>query len=233
MAQSATTVTAPNPTPPTNFGLGVANAGPTTMPPNIAFADSVYGTITAGGDPWHPGRAPNTVPPYLDDGAGTAAAVQEMITSVNDPRVAVDIKLFKAPNSGTGHEGAGTELSVTAPGSRAECPTVAVSAGAAYTSSPNRDHASSLSPATNPALASISPTSTTSGTGTFSLGATGTNFTPQSVIYVNGVAQTTTFVSATSLTAPTVTKKATAGTWSVVVVTGGAVVTAAQTLTFT
>jgi hypothetical protein len=53
------------------------------------------------------------------------------------------------------------------------------------------------------------------------------------VIYVNGVAQLTTFNSSTSLTAAAVTKKATAGTWPVTVVTGGVVTTAAQTWTFT
>jgi hypothetical protein len=89
-----------------------------------------------------------------------------------------------------------------------------------------------LSLATNPALASISPTSTASGVGTQALTCTGTNFTKQSVIYVNGVAQATTFVSATSLTA-TVTKKTSSGTWPVTVITGGVVTTAAQTWTFT
>src|SRR5262245_54046225 len=94
MAQSTTTVTPPNPTPPTNFGSGIANAGPTTPPPSTAFADSVYGNITPGGDPWHPGRSPNTVPPYLDDGTAGAAFA------------------FAAPNSGAAAEGAGSEIAV-------------------------------------------------------------------------------------------------------------------------
>lgn len=221
MAQSTTTVTPPNPTPPTNFGSGYANTGPTTKPPNVAFVDAVYGTLTPGGDPWHPGVAPNSVPPYLDDGTAAAGTA------------------FAAPNSGAASEGAGTEVVVT----QTYPSTVFNPAGPLQTvsdlgsyvggaNSINAQHASSLSPATNPALASISPTSTTSGGGTVALTCTGTNFTRQSVIYVNGVAQTTTYVSATSLTA-TVTKKATAGTWPVTVVTGGAVVTAPQTLTFT
>jgi hypothetical protein len=98
--------------------------------------------------------------------------------------------------------------------------------------SPNGSHASSLSPLVNPTLTTITPGSTVSGAGTTTLAATGTGFTSQSIIWVNGVPQATTFVSSTSLNAPTVTKKATAGPWAVIVVTGGAVQTAAQTWTF-
>lgn len=142
---------------------------------------------------------------------------------------------FATPSAGgTAYEGAGTEVvatsSVPNPSPAGQMQTVSDLGN--YTTTPNGQHASSLSPTTNPALASISPTSTTSGGGTVALTCTGTNFTRQSVIYVNGVAQATTFVSSTSLTA-TVTKKATAGTWPVTVVTGGVVTTAPQTLTFT
>jgi len=130
-------------------------------------------------------------------------------------------------------EGAGTEVTVTAPGSRAECPTIAFSCLGSYTTTPNSQHASSLSPATNPALASISPTSTPSGSGTVTVTCTGTNFTKQSVVYAAGVAVTpTTFTSATTISAP-VPKRSSAGTTAITVVTGGAVVTAPQTLTFT
>ena len=212
MAQSAVTVTPPNPTPPTNMTAGLANTGPTTPPPSLAFADTVWSS-----DPYHPGRAPNTIPPYLDDGVATSSLV------------------FGAPNSGTASEGAGSELSVTAPGSRAECPTIAVSCLGSFTgvaNSPNASHASSLSPAAATTLTSITPGSTVSGVGTTTLGATGTNFTRQSVIYVNGVAQTTTYTSATSINAAAVTKKLSAGPWPVTVVTAGAVTTAPQTWTF-
>jgi hypothetical protein len=192
MAQSAITVTPPNPTPPTNFSY-------------------------VGATPPH---APTQ--PVVDDGtAGTLTVFAAKLASVDNTN-------FPSVDA----EGKGTEVTVTAPGSRVECPTVAFSDLGNYTTNPNRDHASSLSPATNPALASISPTSTASGVGTQLLTATGTNFTKQSVIRVNGVNQPTTFVSATSLTA-TVTKKTTAGTWPVTVLTGGAVETAPQTWTFT
>jgi alcohol dehydrogenase class IV len=99
--------------------------------------------------------------------------------------------------------------------------------------SPNSQHASSLSPAANPTLTTIAPTTAVSGSGTTALTAvTGTNFTPQSVVYANGIAIPTVFVSKTTLTA-TMPKKATAGTWPITVVTGGVVTTTAQTFTWT
>jgi hypothetical protein len=95
--------------------------------------------------------------------------------------------------------------------------------------SPNSLHASSLSPATNPALTSIATIASGGGTGTCS--ATGTNFTRQSVLVVNGVSYPTTFVSATNITATTA-KRPTAGTWPVYVVTGGVITTATVNWTF-
>jgi hypothetical protein len=225
MAQSTLTVTPNNPTPPTNFGAGYVNAGKFTPgPPTVDYAASVYN------DPWHPGQPnptgplpPNTtastLPPYLDDGVAASGLV------------------FAAPASGTAAEGAGTEVAVTQSYSPSifnpAGPLIMVSDLGNYTDAPNRDHASSLSPATNPALASIAPASTASGVGQFALTATGTNLTKQSVIYVNGVAQACTYGGLpTSVLATSVTRKAAAGTWNVTVVTGG-VVTAAQVLTFT
>jgi hypothetical protein len=96
--------------------------------------------------------------------------------------------------------------------------------------SPNSLHASSLSPATNPALTSIASIASGGGTGTCT--ATGTNFTRQSVLNVNGISYPTTWVSATSITC-TAPKKATAGTLPVYVVTGGVVQTATVNWTFT
>lgn len=141
--------------------------------------------------------------------------------------------LFAAPVSGAAFEGAGTEVSVVAPGSRAEAPTVAVSDLGNYTATPNGDHASSLSPTTAPAITSLAPQNVASGVGNSALTVTGTNFTPQSVVYVNGVAQTTVYVSKTSLTVAAAPKKATAGTLPVTVVTAGAITTAATNWTFT
>ena len=136
-------------------------------------------------------------------------------------------------------EGAGTEtlFTQTYPGTiYAPVALTTVGSGPAQSAAsilagPNGSHASTLSPATNPALTSAGPT-VASGGGTAPLTATGTNFTKQSVIVSNGIAYPTTFVSSTSLTC-TAAKKATAGTLPVYVVTGGVHQTATQNWTFT
>jgi|SRR5262252_4609069 len=284
MAQSALTVTPPNPTPPTNFACtGVT--GPN--PPN--FTRQTYN------DPknWGTGT-PSFPPPYFDDGtaqatmafvantaalasgtsaadnAGGTAGAGAGGTGVNStagtypgtgagsgspPTTVNNVGLVPASASAA-HEGAGSETVVTqtynaavlVPGVAASYQptgqTPAWAAGAAggpmrtfsdegnYTTTPNQSHASSLSPATNPALASISPTTAVSGaSGTDTITCTGTNFTRQSVVYRDGIAMPTTYVSATSLTA-VVTKRATAGASTITVLTGGVVTTAGQTLTY-
>ena len=139
------------------------------------------------------------------------------------------------------HEGAGTETSVTQSYSSAilaPIPLKMFGCGPALTQGtspqPNQVHASSLSPTTNPTLSSITPGGTVSGaSGTYTLTCTGVGFTRQSVVYVNGVPQLTVFASSTSLTCAAVTKKTSAGTWPVTVVTGGVVTTTAQNWTFT
>ena len=112
------------------------------------------------------------------------------------------------------HEAAGTETSVTNPGNISHTYVVgtmdtskAYGVGPALTAAsiaagPNASHASTLSPTTNPALVSISPTTlAAAATGTQLITATGTGFVPGCRIWHNGVEQTTTYVSATSLTA--------------------------------
>jgi hypothetical protein len=143
-----------------------------------------------------------------------------------------------AAGSGTSvdAEGRGTETSSTMTYSSgimlgATGATVMVGTTAAYTTTPNASHASTLSPATNPTLTTATPT-TASGAGNATVTATGTGFTRQSVIWVNEIPYPTTFVSATSLTA-SAPKKATSGTLPVRVVTGGVVTTASQNWTFT
>ena len=241
MAQSALTVTPPNPTPPTN--MSCTGATPPN-PPNLTkntYADYADNSIF------------NTYPPpYFDD--GTAGALQTFATNTAALASGTGATAGGTENSYPGaangvvpasssvaHEGAGTEVSVLAPGNIVHTypgaitmnTSQSVSDLGSYTTNPNGQHASSLSPTAATTLTSITPGSTVSGVGQTTLGATGTNFTRQSVIYVNGVAQTTTYVSPTSLTAASVTKKTTAGPWPVTVVTAGAVTTAAQTWTFT
>lgn len=173
-----------------------------------------------------------TPPTNMANAFGGSPPTTDGLAAVDDGAIA-EPTLLKAANSGAAHEGAGTEVVVTPVHTvPATYPLKTVSVLGNFTSQPNQQHASSLSPATNPALASIAPPSVASGAGTQLLTATGTNFTKQSVIVVNGVPQVTTFVSATSLTA-TVTKKTTAGTWPVYVLTGGVVNTATLNWTFT
>jgi len=250
MAQSALTVTPPNPTPPTNMSFTGAT-GPN--PPN--YSKNLY-------TDWYDNTTINTPAnnPFIDDGTAGALTAFAANTAALSQGVGSGATAGGTensyPGSGSGspppinflgavpastsvaHEGAGTEAVATAPGSVAQCPTVSVGVGPVATvatreAGPNATHASSLSPANPTTLTSISPGNSVSGVGTTTVGATGTNFTKQSVIWVNGVPQTTTFNSATSLTAPTVTKKTSAGPWPVTVVTGGVVTTAAQTWTFT
>jgi hypothetical protein len=89
-----------------------------------------------------------------------------------------------------------------------------------------------MSPATNPALTAALQAPTTSGAGTAVLTCTGTNFVNGCRIWANNVEQTTTFVSATSLTA-TINKKREPGTWQVEVKLGGVAVPSARTITWT
>ena len=130
------------------------------------------------------------------------------------------------------HEGKGTETVVVAPGSRVEAPTVSFSDLGNYTTNPNRDHASSMSPTTNPTLTAALQAPTTSGTGTATLTCTGTGFTPGCRIWVNNAEQTTTYVSATSLTS-VIQKKREPGTWLVDVKLGGVPVASQKTITWT
>jgi hypothetical protein len=97
--------------------------------------------------------------------------------------------------------------------------------------SPNTAHASTLSGSAVPTLTGVSAGGA-SGVGTTLLTCTGTNFNRASVVNVNGIPQTTNYVSATSLTVTNAPKKATSGTVPVTVTSNG-LTTAAQNWTFT
>lgn len=124
------------------------------------------------------------------------------------------------------HEGKGTEVTVTAPGSVAAAPTIAFSDGPVATQAtrdagPNASHASTLSSTAVPTLSAASGASNVSGVGTTLLTVTGTNFNRASVVAINGINQTTNFVSATSLTVTNALKRTTAGTLPVTVTSNG------------
>jgi len=253
MAQSALTVTPPSPTPPTNMSFTGATP---PNPPN--YTKLSYAGMEA--DP------PTNPPPYFDDGtagalhtfaANTAALASgtgatsggtENTYPGADTAPIDTVNAIGAVPASTSlaHEGAGTEVTVLAPGNIVHTypgggtldMSRTASAGPVQTAAtlaagPNAGHASSLSPATNPTFTSFTAGSSVSGVGTTTLSCVTVGATKQSVVYVNGVAQTTVFVSPTSLTCAAVTKKTTPGNWDIKIVTGGVVETAPRTWTFT
>ena len=249
MAQSALTVTPPSPTPPTNMSFTGATP---PNPPN--YSKNTY-------IDWLPDTDSDTYPPpFFDD--GSAGALQTFATNTSALASGSGATAGGTENSYPGaangvvpastsvaHEGAGTELTVLAPGNITHTYTGAVTldmgrsvstgptltaptAAAPIPASINGSHASSASPITNPTLTAAGVASAVSGTGTTLLTVTGTNFNQQCRIWVNNVEQTTTWVSATSMTA-TINKKPQAGTWPVDVKIGGVAVPSTRTITWT
>jgi hypothetical protein len=234
MAQSALTVTPPNPTPPTNLSsIGLT-------PPNpLTYLPAVYGP-------------PPTAPPVFDDGvANTFPVISQNegggVNGVTAPSVVGNTKVFAgahalvADSTGAASaaaEGAGSELAVTAavPNPSPAGQLVMVSTGPVLTPgalpTPNASHASTLSGSAVPTLTGASGASNVSGAGTTLLTATGTNFNRGSVVNINGMPYQTNYVSATSLTVTNAPKKATAGTVPVTVTSNG-VTTAPVNWTFT
>jgi hypothetical protein len=199
-------------------------------------------------------------PPYYDDGtAGSATVFATNVAALaggtgatsggtENTYPGTDTAPFDTPNmvgavpasTSVAHEGAGTEVLVTQTYSSAiflpAGPLLTVSTGPTLAANtmpqPNATHASSLSRAASATLTSATPGNTTAGAGNTTLAVVGTNFTPQSVVYYNGVAYPTVFASATSLSVAAVPKKATAGTIPVYVITGGVVTTASVNATY-
>jgi hypothetical protein len=195
--------------------LTVTVANP-TPPTNFSFVGNT--------PPLDPGQA------AVDDGTAGSLVVFAAKTAASSTG--------GAPGAGISfdHEGKGTEVTVTAPGSIAAAPTIAFSDLGNYASltngGPNALHASCLSSAGTSTLTSASGASNVSGVGTTLLTVTGTNFRRDSVVSINGIPQTTNFVSATSLTVTNALKRTTAGTLPVTVTTGG-VTTASVNWTLT
>jgi hypothetical protein len=246
MAQSVLTVTPPSPTPPTNMAFTGATP---PNPPNftkLTYADYADNTIFN-----------TSPPPYFDD--GTAGALHTFATNVaalaSGTGATAGGTEGSYPGAANGvvpastsvaHEGAGTETRVLAPGNISHTYPVgtldmsqSVSTGPVATQAtrdagPNASHASYLTAATTPTITGApSPNNTASGSGTVTMTLTGTGYTRASVVYIDGVAQNTNYVSATSLTVTNAPKRATAGTRSVTVVNGvGGTPSAASTWTF-
>jgi hypothetical protein len=214
MAQSALTVTPSNPTPPTN--LSTVGNTPPLDPAQAAADDGIAAAVpnsrdlsAANGNTWNePSPNKNVF------AAKTAAA-----------------NTGGAPGAGISvdNEGKGTETLFTAavPNPNPVGQLTSVGAGpnataATRAAGPNASHASSLSPATplTPTTTGATGASNVSGVGTTVLTVTGTNYDRTSVVYLNGVAQTTQYVSATSLTVTNALKRTTAGTLPVYVING-------------
>jgi hypothetical protein len=236
MAQSALTVTPPSPTPPTNMSFTGATP---PNPPNLTkltYADFADNNIF------------NTnPPPYFDDGtAGSlvafAANTAALASGTGATAGGTEGSYPGAANgvvpasTSVPHEGAGTEVVVNAtsanPSPYGQLQTV--SCLGSYTATPNASHASYLTGATTPTITGApAPNNVASGAGTVAITLTGTGYTRASEVYIDGVKQTTNYVSATSLTVANAPKRATAGTRSVTVVNGvGGTPSAASTWTF-
>jgi hypothetical protein len=258
MAQSALTVTTPNPTPPTNMSF--TGATPPNVPNYTKLTYLNWAGVGQDVSGSNRGVPLNTnPPPFFDDAAGgvgngqTLQAATAALASGTGATSGGTENTYPGTGSTAGTnflgavpasasaapEGAGTETLNTQSYSAAiyapiPLTTVGVgpaSSAAAIAAGPNANHASSLSPATNPTLTSVSAGGA-SGGGNATCTATGTGFTRQSVLNINGINYPTTFVSSTSLTA-SAPKKATAGNLPVVVITGGVVQTAPQNWVFT
>jgi hypothetical protein len=162
-----------------------------------------YSYLSYGSPPSPPGS------PFVDD--GTAGA----------------ITAIAAPTSGPVAEASGNVVV-----NNANPNAVSLSTMGTYTTTPNASHPSGQAPATLPTITALAPASTPGTGGTMLLTVTGTGFQQNSLVAVNGVAQTTNYVSPTTLEAPNAPKRTSAGTSPVTVVTNGTP-TAATNWTFT
>jgi hypothetical protein len=232
MAQNAFTVTPANPTPPTNLSFVGNTPSLDWLQPyaDDGISKSLPNATTAGSD----------VSTINEDKTSTTWPVSVAFASNTSATNTAPASSGSAINGGQGvsnvHEARGTETSSTAtsgnPNPLGQLKMVGVGpalSAAIIAAGPNASHASSLTPTTP-----LQPT-TTGATGvnnvgnglTTTLTVTGTNYNRTSVVYLNGVAQNTSYVSATSLTVGSAPKRSSAGTSPVYVVNGsGGVATA-------
>jgi hypothetical protein len=220
MAQNALTVTAANPTPPTNLSF-VGNTAPLDYAQPFAddgISKALPNATTAGSDAStvNEDKASTTWPVAITFATSTAATN----TPASSPPSAAGV-------SNT-HEARGTETSSTAT-SPTPVPFIGqlkmVGVGPALTvasraAGPNASHASSLTPATplTQTTTGASAASNVSGAGYSLLTVTGTNYDRTSTVYLNGQEQITNYVSPTSLTVTNALKRTTAGTLPVYVI---------------
>lgn len=225
MTQSALTVTAANPTPPTNY-IFVGNTPPLD-PAQVAVDDGIAAAVPNA-------KLLTPANAHTINEIGTVTTWPTAIT-FNTSTAAANTAGAPGANISNTHEARGTETSSTATstnplvaiGTTAPAQLVMVGVGPAMTvasraAGPNASHASSLTPATplTQTTTSASGASNVSGSGYTTLTVTGTNYDRTSTVYLNGVAQITNYVSATSLTVTNALKRTTAGTLPVYVISG-------------
>jgi hypothetical protein len=213
-----------NQSPPPYYDDGSAGTL-TSFATNVAALAGGTSTTSGGTEGTYPGTG---TPPFNPNMVGAVPAS----TSVAHEGAGTEVLMTKSAGTATDY---GVDPKKYGVNVLAPVPLVTVGTGPALTAAiitagPNASHPSSLSPATNPTLTSIASIASGGGNGTCT--ATGTNFTPQSVLNVNGISYPTTYTSPTTISC-TAPKKATAGTLPVYVVTGGVVQTATVNWTFT
>ena len=240
MAQSALTVTPPNPTPPTNMQFTGATP---PNPPNYTkatYADWIDNT-----------KFDTAPPPYYDDGIandGTqfAANVAALASGTGATAGGTENTYPGAAggvvpaSTSTPHEGAGTEVVVTYnytpayAGAPAQPSLRVASCLGNYTATPNASHPSSenAAPLSAPTIGSLLPAAPTATGGDTPLTVTGTNFRNGAVVNLDGVPQQTTYVSPTQLKVMKAAKRTTPGNTAVTVKVG-TTTTAATNWTFT
>jgi hypothetical protein len=229
MAQNALTVTASNPTPPTNL-IFVGNTPPLD-PAQAAVDDGIAAAV------------PNAklLTPVNTSTINEDSTITTWPTAITFATSTAAANTASAPGAGISvtHEARGTETSVTAtsgnPNALGQLKMVGVGPAATATTiaaGPNASHASSLSPTT-----ALTPTATgatgvnnsAASTAPTVLTVTGTNFNRTSVVNLVGVRQNTNYVSATSLTVTNAVKRTTAGTMAVTVTNDNSGITSGST----
>ena len=215
MAQNTLTVTAANPTPPTNL-IFVGNTPPLD-PAQAAVDDGILAAVpNSGSVAAANGATPNQIYAWAYGDGNTFAT---STAAANTPT---------APGAGVSatHEARGTETVSTAtsatPGALGQEEMVGVGPAmtvASRAAGPNASHLSSLSPTTPtvPTTSGATAASNVSGAGYSTLTVTGTNYDRTCVVNLNGVRQITNYVSPTSLTVTNALKRTTAGTLPVTV----------------
>jgi hypothetical protein len=231
---SAYTVTAPNPTPPTNIPYVAYSTPPLyTMAPAVNPRDPT----------WVPGAAYTTAmkPTYTDDAvlilAGglvpvegktpTAGQVAPQSPGSLIPSTAVSTVATATPVAGgSGPAAEGTPIVVVtqplagASQAASAFPQQIISVQGSFTATPNASHASSA-----PHMTSLEPQNSAAGASptTIPLAVNGNGFNVGSVVNVGGVAQTTVFVSPSRLTVAAAPRRSTAGSSTVNVTTDAVV----------